>query len=78
MIEQSNNASNWKTRTYIIGTILGAVTGLLSAYLYAREAENNAEDGERPEIAPSAMIGLALSALGLVRQISESGKKKKK
>lgn len=78
MSEQNNNPANWKTRTYIIGTLLGAVTGLLSAYLFAREAETNSEDGERPDIPPSAMIGLALSALGLMRQISEAGKKKKK
>jgi len=74
----ANPAGNWKTRTYVIGTILGAVTGLLSAYLFAREAENSTEEGERPEIPPSALLGLALSALSLVRQISETGKKKKK
>lgn len=78
MSQQSNSPANWKTRTYIIGTILGAVTGLVSAYLFAREAENSSEEGERPEIPPSALLGLALSALSLMRQISETGKKKKK
>ena len=60
---------------YLLGTVLGAAMGFLSAYLFAREAEQNSEDGELPEIAPSTLVGLALSALGLIRQISEIGKK---
>lgn len=74
-INQATNGQNWKTRTYVLGTLLGAGMGLLSAYLFTREAEQNSEDGEMPDIAPSTLLGLALSILGLIRQISETAKK---
>lgn len=74
----ASSAGNWKTRTYMLGVVVGALMGFLSAYLYAREAESNSENGERPELPPTALIGLALSVLSLVRQIAEAGRKKKK
>ncbi len=70
--------TGWKRRNYAIGALSGAVFGFMSAYMFTQEAEKSAQDDERPEIAPTTMITLALSVLGLVRQIAESGKKKKK
>lgn len=78
MTEQNNEEikkSNWRTQTYILGGVLGAVMGFLSAYLFAKEAEDDNE--ERPKIAPTTLLGLALSALSLIRQIAETGKKDK-
>ena len=78
MIEDVKSPS-WKARAYAIGVIAGAVFGLLSAYLYSRAAEEEAEHGDGPPPVPAtAMIGMLLSALGLARQIAESGKPKKK
>lgn len=75
MVQRNSNRVNWKTQTYVIGVLLGAAMGFLSAYLFAKEAEDNVEDDERPKVPPSAMLGLALSVIGVVRQISEVGKK---
>lgn len=80
MTEQNNetNKPNWKNQTYLFGAILGAVMGFLSAYLFAKEAEDDEDtDDERPKIAPTTLLGLALSALSLIRQIAETGKKDK-
>lgn len=82
MTEQNNQNNeiqkpNWKTQTYILGGILGAALGFLSAYFFAKEAEHREEDDKRPEIAPTTLLGLALSAITLIRQIAESGKKNK-
>jgi len=61
-----------------LGAVLGAVMGFLSAYLFAQEAEDASDDKEAsPEIPASAFLGLALSAISLVRQIAETGRKKK-
>jgi hypothetical protein len=68
--------ANWKRQTYILGGILGAVMGFLSAYLFAKEAEDS-EDDNRPDVPPTALLGLVLSAIGLIRQIAETGKKNK-
>lgn len=81
MPELNNNRPKvtWKTQTYMIGALLGAAMGFLSAYFFAQEAENEAQNSEeRPKIPPSTLLGLALSAIALVRQISEVGKKDKK
>lgn len=68
----------WKTRLYVVGAVIGAAMGFLSAYLFAKEAaqDQDPNDRSRPEMPPTALLGLALSVLTLVRQIAESGRKK--
>lgn len=68
---------SWKSRTYFLGTMMGGIMGLLSAYLFARAAQEN-EDEHPPKIATGTLISVLLAALGLMRQIAESGKQKKK
>jgi gas vesicle protein len=79
MTEQNNEETkkpDWKKQTYLFGGIVGAIMGVLSAYLFAKEAEDESEN-ERPKIPPTTLLGLALSALSLIRQIAETGKKDK-
>ncbi|HEY42648.1 MAG TPA: hypothetical protein G4O11_01570, partial [Anaerolineae bacterium] len=38
---------NWKTKTLLIGSIIGALTGLGAAYLLIQQAERR---GEQPKI----------------------------
>lgn len=71
----NNDNQAWKSRMYLMGTVIGAAMGFLSAYMFAREAEQNSENGEMPDIPPSTLLALALSVLGLMRQISDTGKK---
>lgn len=75
-IEKPDNS--WKTRTYIIGGVVGALFGLASAYLFSRTAEENSEDSKPEKIPTGTLIGLTLSAISLLRQIAESGKPRKK
>lgn len=72
--------SNWKTQVYVMGAALGTLFGLVSAYLYARAADEDAtRRGGKPERIPTGqLIGLVLTALGIIRQISELGKPNKK
>lgn len=68
---------DWKRKTYLFGGILGAFMGFLSAYLFAKEAEDTSDDEDRPKVPPTALLSLALSAIALIRQIAETGKKDK-
>lgn len=71
--------AKWKTQIYLIGAGFGAIMGFLSAYLFAKEAEDSVDDIEqRPEVSPITLLGLGLSILTLVRQIGETGRKKDK
>lgn len=74
----SPRTNTWKTRVYLIGIAGGALFGLVSALLYSRAAEEEAEKGGKPpQIPTGTVIGLLLSALALVRQISEAGNPRK-
>lgn len=65
----------WKSQMYLMGAIIGGILGFLSAYMFAREAEDANETDERPEVPPTVLLGLALSMISLVRQIAETGRK---
>ena len=72
---------DWKKKAYLKGTLGGALMGAVTAYLYARAAEESLQDGDRDE--PEGMntaqaLSLSLAALGLLRQFVETGKPKKK
>lgn len=69
--------TSWKTRTYAMGILAGAAMGFISAYMFTRAAEEN-DDGKPQAIPTGTLIGILLSVLGLIRQIAESGKPKKK
>jgi hypothetical protein len=69
---------DWRTKTFIVGGIAGALFGVACAYIYVRSVERR---GEPPELAPGDAVGLGLTALGLLRQIAtinEEDKPKKK
>ncbi|XWX04701.1 hypothetical protein VZO05_03925 [Aggregatilineales bacterium SYSU G02658] len=73
-----NKDERWKSRTYVMGLALGAVVGLMSAYLFVRSAEENPETGRPEPIQTGTLITLVLGILGLMRQIAESGKPRRK
>ena len=75
-----NDGKSWKSQVYVIGAAVGSLLGLVSAYLYARAAEEEAErKGGKPDKIPtSQLLTLGLAALGLIRQITELGKPPKK
>ncbi|MGB1287327.1 MAG: hypothetical protein ACPG7F_12385 [Aggregatilineales bacterium] len=74
---KSNPDENWKQRMYITGAMVGAIIGFVSAYLFTRSAEEN-DDGKPPEVTTGTLISLFLAVMGLVRQIAETGKSRKK
>lgn len=75
--QEQNKTDAWKRQTYILGTFLGSALGFLSAYMFTREAADTLEAEDTPEIPPTVLLGIALSILSLIRQIAETGRKKK-
>ncbi len=63
---------NYRTRTLLIGGVIGALVGALAGYLYFNSNVKVSEAGEEQLPAPSAgdALKLGLSLLGLLRLIT--------
>jgi hypothetical protein len=62
--------SDWKSKTLIVGAVLGALSGLGAAYLLVQRAERR---GEAPQLGAREGIKIGLWVLGLLRQVGELG-----
>jgi hypothetical protein len=73
----SMSEMDWRTKTFVIGGVLGAVLGLSAAYIYVNSVER---EGAEPELRPAEAVGLGLALLAVLRQIAtlHSGDKDKK
>lgn len=61
---------NWKTRTLLIGAVLGALTGLGVAFTLVQRAE---QQGETVRLNSGEGLRLGMGVLGLLRQIGQIG-----
>jgi len=61
---------SWKTKTLILGGVIGALVGLSAAYLLIQRAEK--EQG-RLQMNAGEGIKLGLLVLGLLRQVAQLG-----
>jgi hypothetical protein len=61
---------NWKTKTLLFGSIIGALTGLGAAYLLIQQAERQ---GEQPKIGTGEGLRLGMGVLGLLKHVGELG-----
>ena len=59
--------SSWKAKALIIGSLVGALTGLGAAYVMVQRSE------EPPEVGPTDGVKLGLLLLGLVRAVGDLG-----
>jgi hypothetical protein len=63
---ETNN--NWKLKVLIIGTAIGALVGLGTAYLLARTAEES-HDG-LPKIKTGDALKIGINVIGVMRGIA--------
>lgn len=62
--------ANWRTKTLVLGGIIGAAVGLGAAYLLIQRAEK--EQGKL-EMSAGEGIKLGLLVLGLLHQVAQLG-----
>jgi uncharacterized membrane protein YidH (DUF202 family) len=62
--------TSWTGQVLVIGAVLGALTGLASAYLLIQQAKKRAE---APNLNASEGIKLGLLVFGLLRQVAMLG-----
>jgi hypothetical protein len=61
---------SWKTRTILIGAVVGAITGVGIAFALVQRAE---QQGETVKLNSGEGIRLGMGVLGLLRQIGQIG-----
>lgn len=62
--------NNWKTKTMIMGVVIGAIAGAVSAFLMIKRAE---EQDSQPKLSPGEGVQVGLGILGLMRLIAGMG-----
>ncbi len=62
---------NARSKALIAGGVIGALAGVLAAWLYVRDMpEEEGREPASPRIAPGDVLKLGLGVLGLLRQIA--------
>ena len=64
------NDSSWKNKILIVGALLGAVTGIGTAYLLIQKAE---KEGEPLSFSSGQGIKLGMAVLAMLRQVLQMG-----
>ncbi len=75
-LNDGDRTPDWKLRTTLIGSALGAVAGIAAAMMFIRRSE---ETGEAPSIRktdPGLILAAGVTLLGLLRQIADLGERK--
>lgn len=60
--------TNWKTRTILIGTIIGALSGLIAAFIVIQQSEKKET---APRLNAGEGVKLGMGILGLLRLVSD-------
>jgi hypothetical protein len=61
---------NWKTKTLLIGTTVGAITGLVAAMIIMQRAEKNETT---PKLTAGDGVKVGISVLGVLRMLADLG-----
>lgn len=64
------NLKSWKTRTMLIGAVMGAVIGVAAAMIVVERAQR---EQVTPRISAGDGVKLGLGVLGLMRLIADLG-----
>lgn len=62
------NTSNWKTKTLVVGAVVGAFTGIIAALIFIEQA---AKENDHPRISTGDGVKVGLGVLGLIRMIAD-------
>ena len=72
-LNDGSRTPDWKMRTTLVGSALGAIAGVAAALMFIRRSE---EAGAPPSIRktdPGLILATSITLLGLLRQIADLG-----
>jgi len=69
-VEFEKDKGMWKTKTLLVGSLIGALVGVGAAYLLVQRAER---EDRSVHVGTGEGIKLGLLALGMLRQVAQLG-----
>jgi hypothetical protein len=75
-LNDGSRPPDWRMRTTLVGSALGAIAGVVAALMFIRRSE---EAGEPPSIRktdPGLILAAGITLLGLLRQITDMGERR--
>jgi hypothetical protein len=64
--------TNWRSRTILLGGLIGSLLGAIAAYLFVRAAEETYGDTP-PELKTGDAVRVGTALLRILRQVAELG-----
>jgi hypothetical protein len=75
-LNDGNRTPDWKMRTTLIGSALGALAGVAAAMMFIRRSEETGEPPSLRKTDPGLVLATGVTLLGLLRQIADLGDRK--
>jgi len=67
---------DWKMRTTLIGSVLGALAGIAAAFIFSQRSEQVGEPPSIRKTDPGLVLAAGVTLLGLLRQIADLGERR--
>jgi hypothetical protein len=75
-LNEGNRPPDWKMRTTLIGSALGALVGIAAAFMFIRRSEDAGEPPSIRKTDPGLVLAAGVTLLGLLRQIADLGERR--
>ena len=75
-LNEGNRPPDWRMRTTLIGSALGALAGVAAALMFIRRSEETGEPPSLRKTDPGLVLATGITLLGLLRQIADMGNRR--
>lgn len=75
-LNEGGRTPDWKMRTTLIGSALGALAGVAAAMMFIQRSEETGEPPSLRKTDPGLVLAAGVTLLGLLRQIADMGERK--
>ena len=72
-LNEGGRTPDWKMRTTLVGTALGAIAGVAAALMFIRRSEETGQPPSLRKTDPGLVLTVGVTLLGLLRQIADMG-----
>jgi hypothetical protein len=75
-LNDGSRTPDWKMRTTLVGSALGALAGVAAAMMFIRRSEETGEPPRLHKTDPGLVLAAGVTLLALLRQIADLGDRK--